>query len=201
MATESRPKRRSLRFWRWFRTLPILAMVVTLVICVGSSIAPSALLRRLLFPVRHAELIEGSCARHGVDERLVCAVIKCESNWDDDAVSSAGAQGLMQVMPDTARTLASWGLVDSSVFDPEDLMDPATNIEYGTAFLAFLSSQLTSTEEVIAAYNAGLGSVQEWIASGDDIVDAIQFAETRIYLERVMLAYEGYRRCYPEGIC
>ena len=176
-------------------------MVVTLVICVGSSIAPSALLRRLLFPVRHAELIEGSCARHGVDERLVCAVIKCESNWDDDAVSSAGAQGLMQVMPDTARTLASWGLVDSSVFDPEDLMDPATNIEYGTAFLAFLSSQLTSTEEVIAAYNAGLGSVQEWIASGDDIVDAIQFAETRIYLERVMLAYEGYRRCYPEGIC
>ena len=200
MARERRPSQRQLGFWRWFRTLPILAMVITLVICAGASFAPASVLRNLVFPVRHAESIEASCSRYGVDPCLVCAVIRCESNWDDEAQSSAGAVGLMQVMPDTARTLASWGLVDASVYDPENLTDPATNIEYGTAFLAYLSSQLSSTEEVIAAYNAGLGAGQEWTASGEDIADSIEFAETRIYLERVLLAYEGYQRCYPEGI-
>ena len=200
VANDARAQRRRLGFWRWFRTLPILAVGLTLAVCLAVSVAPARLIRTVFFPVHHAEEIETSCSRHGVDPRLVCAVISCESGWDDDAVSSVGAMGLMQVMPETASTLASWGLVDAYAYPPENLSDPVTNIEYGTAFLAYLSSQLSSTEEVVAAYNAGLGSVQQWIASGDDIVDAIEYAETRIYLERVMLAYEGYQRCYPDGI-
>ena len=200
MANDARDTRRRRRFWRWFRTLPILAVILTFGLCVATTFAPTNLLRTFVFPVRHTEEIQASCDRHGVNPRLVCAVISCESGWDDGAMSSAGAMGLMQVMPETAETLASWGLVDASVYDPNNLMDPAVNIEYGTAFLAFLTSQLSSTEEVVAAYNAGLGSVQEWTTSGEDFVDAIEYAETRIYLERVMLAYEGYERCYPDGI-
>ena len=106
----------------------------------------------------------------------------------------------MQVMPDTASHLAEMGLVDAGSYSPTDLTDPLVNIEYGCAYLAYLHESLSSTEEVVAAYNAGLGAVQGWLADGGSIPEDIEYAETRAYVERVMNAYEGYRESYPDGI-
>jgi soluble lytic murein transglycosylase len=193
--------RRSLRFWRWFRALPILAMLVLALVSIGLELAPSQLLRSVLYPVRHADLITASAERHGLDPALVCAVIKTESNWDDDASSSAGAQGLMQLMPSTAREVARLGLVNSSAYDPDDLTDPATNIEYGCAYLEYLQDNVSTLDEQVAAYNAGLSKVEEWKAySTSDLADAISYPETKIYLERVKRAYSEYQTLYPEGI-
>ena len=140
------------------------------------------------------------CERHGVDPLLACAVIECESGWDEGAVSPVGAVGLMQVMPDTARSLVALGLVDDGAYDPDDLADPATNIEYGCAYLGYLQKHLSGLEEVIAAYNAGIGAVQGWISEGGTIPEDVEYAETRAYLDRVLVAYDAYQDSYPSGI-
>lgn len=191
---------RPVRLWRWFRVLPVAALVLTLAVCGALAAFSTTLLRPVFYPVEHAEAIVAASERHGVDPALTCAVIKCESSWDAEALSSAGAVGLMQLMPQTARDLAEMGLVDPGAYDPADLTNAETNIEYGCAYLGYLQGQLSSLDEIVAAYNAGLGSVQGWILSGGSIPDGIEYAETRAYLERVRLAYEGYQRSYPAGL-
>lgn len=192
--------RRRLRFWRWFRTIPILLMVLAALLSVGLSVLPGATLRHWLYPVHYADAVTRSASVHGVDPYLVAAVIKSESNWVSTARSGAGAQGLMQIMPDTARELASEGYVDSSVYDPDDLADPVTNIEYGTAYLSYLLDTTGSVDEAVAAYNAGPGAASQWKGAGGDFADAIEYPETRLYLERVLEANDQYRSLYPDGL-
>lgn len=194
---------RNARFWRWYRAVPMTLMAAMLVLSLTVDFLPTNLVRSLFFPVTYAERIDDASARHGVDAHLVAAVIRCESGWNETAQSGAGAVGLMQLMPDTARSIAEMGLVDTNQFDPNTLTDPATNIEYGTAYLSYLDSQLETTDEVIAAYNAGLGSVQQWQAravAGGSFADAIAYPETRHYLDGVNEALRQYTKYYPDGM-
>ncbi len=186
------------RFLRWYRLIPMMLLVVAFVACRLLSAGPSEL-GRVLYPVSYAAEIESAAERHSVDPLLVCAVIKCESGWDSQAVSSAGAVGLMQVMPSTAEAVADSGVVDAGTYDPADLTDPVTNIEYGTAYLGMLQNHLATTEQVVVAYNAGPTVVQEWLETGE-VPDSISYPETRAYLDRVSAAYEGYKLCYPSGL-
>ena len=188
---------RKLGFFRWFRTLPLLAVALTGLLCLGISFAPHYLLRRFVFPVSHrAEIVE-SASRHGIDTRLVCAVISCESGWKENAQSGVGAIGLMQVMPTTAETLANFGYVDPYYYDMNNLADPAANIEYGCACLNYLDDNLESQDQVIAAYNAGLGSLQSWmIDGGGSVSEVIAYPETKIYLIRVTETYKAYQQLY-----
>lgn len=188
------------RFFRWQRCVPIVVLAMTLAFAGGLAAAPLGLVRSLVYPVEHVDVIESASARYGVDPDLVCAVIKCESGWDEGAVSHAGAVGLMQVMPSTAESLNGLGIVDAAAYDPARLSDPEVNIEYGCAYLGYLQTHLSSLDEVIAAYNAGIGAVQGWIADGASIPEGIEYAETRAYLDRVRGAYEGYQSSYPDGL-
>lgn len=175
----------------------ILIAIVAAVLIAVPSVMPH-ISNAFLYPISHESAIEASCERHGVDPYLVCAVIACESGWDEHAISDAGAEGLMQVMPETAQTMVSFGLVDPGRFPVDDLATPATNIEYGCAYLGYLSGEFETAEQVIAAYNAGMMPVRLWVAEGGDFVDAIEYRETRVYVARVLVAYEGYRASYPE---
>ena len=74
----------------------------------------------------------------------------------------------MQVLPETASELASWGSVDSALYPPDRLTDPAVNIEYGTAYLRYLVEHYHEMEPAIAAYNAGMGNVDKAIAKAGD---------------------------------
>lgn len=188
------------RFFRWYRTIPLLAMALVAALSLGLVRAPSSIVRGWMYPINHREAILESSSRHGVDPLLACAIIKCESNWNDNAVSDAGAVGLMQLMPATSAEIAGFGLVDSSVYDPANLTDPRTNIEYGCAYLGQLQEYLGSTDEVIAAYNAGPGSVDEWLSGGGDIADVIGFPETALYLASVKRSYGQYQTYYDETL-
>jgi soluble lytic murein transglycosylase len=188
------------RFFRWYRTIPIMLMLAMCLLTAGVSLAPAGIVRSILFPVHHAEAIKSASQRYGVDEYLICAVIKRESNWDANAVSSVGAVGLMQLMPSTSREIERLGLIDGDSYDPDNLTDPVTNIEYGTAYLSYLQGHLNSRNEVVAAYNAGLGSVSQWLLNGSDITSHIEYAETASYLVRVNDAYDRYAQLYPQGI-
>lgn len=175
-------------------------LVLTFVVSATLAATPTTLVAQLFFPVEYPDYIQESAERHGVDPLLAAAVAKCESGWDAQALSDAGAVGVMQVMPGTAQTLAAQGEVDASVYDPQALADPQTNIEYGCAYLGVLQDELASEDEVICAYNAGLGAVQGWLDAGGSVPENVEFAETRFYLEKVKAAYAGFKQCYPEGL-
>ncbi len=193
---------RNARFFRWYRIVPITIMALMLALAIGVDYMPLDMVRSLFFPVSYAERIDDAAERYGVDEHLIAAIIRCESGWNDTAQSSAGAVGLMQIMPDTAKGLTDNALVDTNRFDPNNLTDPATNIEYGTALLSHLQSQLDTTDEVIVAYNAGLGTVLQWRedSNGGDFRDTIAYPETLHYLDRVNEALRQYSKYYPNGL-
>lgn len=119
--------------------------------------------------------IQTAATEHGVDPLLIKAIIKAESNFDPTAVSPKGAQGLMQLMPATAR--------DLQVADP---FDPQDNITGGTKYLrSLLDSYGWNLEMSIAAYNAGPGRVKGRIPN---------ILETRIYIAKVLDNYQAYRK-------
>ena len=118
--------------------------------------------------------IQTAATEHGVDPLLIKAIIKAESNFDPAAVSPKGAQGLMQLMPATAR--------DLQVADP---LDPLENILGGTRYLRYLlDSYNWDVALSLAAYNAGPGNVKNTIP---------KIPETRIYITKVLDNYHSYR--------
>jgi soluble lytic murein transglycosylase len=191
---------RRLKFWRWFRAWPIVIMILLGIAAFLLNTSLGTYAMRLFYPVKYAETIAQAAEKYGVDQYLVAAIAKTESGWKADAVSSVGAQGLMQIMPDTADFLVDTGYVDESVWPPSNLLDAATNIQYGCAYVSYLEKTTGSTEETIAAYNAGPGVAAQWAASPQAFTDAISYPETRLYVARVTNALSEYRTLYPGGL-
>lgn len=155
--------------------------------------------QRQYYPIRYQSQIADSATRHRISPYLVAAVINAESGWRASRRSSAGAIGLMQVMPQTARDLVRSGLVDGRKFPPSDLASPTVNIEYGTAYLRFLVNRYHEVETALAAYNAGLRHADEWKKKGGDIRAAIAFPETKSYVLRVVRNRDRYEYLYPSS--
>ena len=182
--------------FKWYRVIPMFLILILGLISFGFTYAPSFLLTPL-YPLHYVEEISDSSTRHSVDPFLVTAVISCESGWDEDAQSALGAQGLMQLMPDTVKDIQDMGLVDSKKYPAENFEDPAVNIEYGCAYLRYLLNYFSgNTDRAIAAYNAGLGNVDEWIDDGGVLHNAITYPETQAYLIRVNNAHIRYQELY-----
>jgi len=123
-----------------------------------------------------AQMVADAARANNIDPLLVHSVIQVESNYNPNAVSSAGAQGLMQLMPGTARDL---GVTDS--------FDPRQNIEAGVKYLKYLKDQYQDDKLALAAYNAGPGSVQKYKA-------VPPYPETRDYVKRVGERYVEARK-------
>lgn len=116
---------------------------------------------RILVPKPYIDLVIRTAKRHGLDPRLIAAVITVESDWDTDAVGSWGEKGLMQILPSTAKFLARGAKLESY-----DLHDPATNLELGSFYLAHLLRQYGTLAKALSAYNGGPGAVANWQRNG-----------------------------------
>ena len=186
------------RFFRWYRALPLAAVLIFGLIAGVYTYAPAVVFSGL-YPIDYEEYVSRSSSSHNLDPYLVCAVIKAESDWDPSAESSQGAQGLMQLMPETAQDMIAKGLVDGSEYSAQHLDDPATNIEFGCAYLSYLLTYFNgSTDRAIAAYNAGMGNVNGWARENTVLHNAITFPETQAYLVRVNNAWDRYKTLYPD---
>lgn len=160
--------------------------------------------RELALPLRHDDIIRQQASDKGLDPTLIAAVIYQESRFRPRE-SSAGAQGLMQILPSTAKYIAHKS--GGTQFETGDLATPQINIAYGSWYLKYLLQAYDGDElTALAAYNAGEGRVNEWLAeSGKDggkiqDPDEIPFAETREYVRSVLEARQRYRVEYAREL-
>lgn len=145
----------------------------------------------LAYPKAYEAEVEEAARRFGVDRLLVWAVMRQESAFDAGAVSSAGAMGLMQLMPATAK-----GEAEKNDIGGADFWFPKTNILLGTAHLARHLKTFGSVEKALAAYNAGGGSVAKWNGKPENLeewVEGIPYPETNDYVRKVMGNYAVYK--------
>ena len=157
-----------------------------------------------LYPVKYEYYVEKYAEEFDVDTCLVYGVIRTESGFNPDAVSPAGAIGLMQLMPDTFTWLQNYrtGFEPEELLDSSELYKPSVNIEYGTYLLRYLLERYDGDESLaIIAYNAGYGNVDKWLADGTIpksgvTSDNVPFSETANYLDRVTESMNRYHDLY-----
>jgi soluble lytic murein transglycosylase len=149
-----------------------------------------------LYPLAYKDIVEGVSAKHSIDPFLVYSIVREESRFDSAARSSAGAIGLMQVMPRTASALDC--KLKLGIKDSHDLVDVKKNLEVGIYYLSRLIKEFGAYPYAIAAYNAGDEIVKKWIQKGnyksaDVFIEDIPYAETRQYVKRVMTTFFKYK--------
>lgn len=153
---------------------------------------------KTLYPIRYNKFVEAYTEEYNLEKSFVYAVIKCESNFDSEAVSSVDAKGLMQIMPETfswLKTKTGENLEEKMLFDPE------TSIKYGCLLYEILIKEFGDKETAVAAYHAGFGNVSKWLKdekySSDGVhLDDIPFPSTKAYVQKVIKAENIYKKLY-----
>jgi soluble lytic murein transglycosylase len=154
---------------------------------------PDAYLRAR-YPLHYEQIIRTHARNYDLDPALLAAVIYTESRFRADARSAAGAIGLMQLLPATARGIAVRTSGDRFVV--ADLLDPELNIRYGAWYLRSLVRRYGKLRTALAAYHAGPGNIDRWQARHV----GVQFPETRAYVANVLANRERYADAYPDDL-
>lgn len=152
-----------------------------------------------LYPLNYREEILRASQDYDLEPEFICAVIHTESGFKSDAESAAGAQGLMQIMPETFLWLC--GLKDET-HSPQDVFDPSINIDYGCYYLRRLTDAYGDCYTACAAYNAG-GVVEQWLQNPQYSTDgvtlySIPYGETSQYVDKIRHAEQMYQKLYFE---
>lgn len=171
----------------------ICCIAAALAIAAAVVMVRSIIERQSALPRKYEEEVLAASERYGLDPNLVFAVIYTESSFRKDAVSAAGAKGLMQIMKTTGEWV-KWR--QGGEYDEERIFEPEYNIDIGCFLLAYLykhyGGNLTYTA---AAYNAGAGAVDGWIGDPSMFSEGvlqIPYGETKYYVHKVLYAYEKY---------
>ena len=151
-----------------------------------------------VYPRQYVNLVEENAKSFKIDESLLYALIKTESGFDKNAVSSVGAKGLTQITPDTFSWLQT---KTGEEYEEDALFEPEISIYYGAYFLDMLLEEFGNTETALAAYHAGRGKVNEWLSdpriSPDGVVlENIPYEDTAGYVKRVVRNYKKYKEIY-----
>ena len=176
----------------------LLALAVALAVVGAAALAvwdrQPDFVQRIRYPLRYESIVRGHARNYDLDPALLAAVIYTESRFDPEARSSAGAIGLMQLLPDTARGIAL--RTGGAKFVVEDLYVPELNVRYGAWYLRNLLNRYGDERTALAAYHAGQGNVDRWRAEGVDI----QFPETRSYVTKVERVKSVYASTYAKQL-
>ncbi|MFM1582183.1 lytic transglycosylase domain-containing protein [Helcococcus bovis] len=146
----------------------------------------------------YMKYIEKYSEEYKIDKKLITAVVKVESSFNEKAHSHADAKGLMQLLPETGEWIAKRLGED---FKEENLLNPEINIKYGTYYLKYLFNLFKNVDYAIMAYNGGLNNVQKWIDTGilngnKENYEKIPIAETRHYIYKVKKQYNLNKKIY-----
>ena len=172
----------------------ILVIIIAIAFVIINSTNIQKLIQKNTYPKKYSYEVEKYAKEYNVDQYLIYAVIKAESNFKEKAVSRKNAMGLMQLMQDTAREIANMIGIE---INEELLLEPDTNINLGTKYLSILLGKYGNVEVAVSAYNAGSGNVDNWItegiiqADGSDI-ENVPFKETNNYVRKILRNYKIY---------
>ena len=164
--------------------MPILLLIIVVPIFLLSL--------RNLYPIKYKDLIVEYSVKYNLEPELVSSLIGAESGFDKDAVSNAGAVGLMQVLPSTAVEISNKLGVEYY-----DLHSPRDNIEFGCYYLKYLLDYYKGDVVYsLCAYNAGINNVKYWDFNGD--VDKIPIKQTKNYVKKILRSYWMYGNIYKQ---
>ncbi|MDU5228995.1 MAG: lytic transglycosylase domain-containing protein [Anaerococcus sp.] len=152
--------------------------------------------------INYQDQITETSENFNIDPLLTASIVKVESDFDNDAQSHQGAQGLMQLLDETARHSAE---VIGMDYYPEKLNDIDYNLNLGVGYYNYLIKYYNNQKLALAAYNGGVGNVDKWIKDGvldknNPDISKIPFDETRQYVTKVETTYDVYKTFYKDGL-
>ncbi len=179
----------------------LICVIVILIMTVFLGVFKDKILK-IIYPKTYKEIVSVYAERYQVDENLIFAVIKAESNFKQDAFSHRNAIGLMQIMENTAKDVAkkySIQIDESNTI--EEIANVQNNINIGTKYLQVLIEKYKNKELALAAYNAGTGTVDTWIEKGiikndGSDIENIPYKETNNYVRKILRNYKVYEELY-----
>jgi len=185
---------------RKLRNILIVFLVVVILIATTKAAGLDIFIMKKMYPKTYSEYVFKYADEYGVDPLLVFAVIKAESNFKDSVVSNRNAKGVMQLMDKTAEEVAGNIMVEQG-FRAEMLFDEETNIKIGTKYLSELMEKYQNYYVAVAAYNAGIGTVDKWIQTGiikpdGSDIENIPYKETNNYVRKIIRDYGIYTDLY-----
>lgn len=178
--------------------LIIILLIFILIVPVG---LPEKVMK-ILYPIKYENFVESYSEKYQVNKYLIFALIKAESNFNEQAVSSKEAKGLMQIMDSTAKDICK--KLDITISQEEiskKLLQPQFNINLGTKYISTLIAKYDSIELALAAYNAGSGNVDSWIKDGTlnsdgSNIENVPYKETNNYVRKILRDYKIYKDLY-----
>ena len=178
---------------RFFTIITVILLVIVIIY------GYNPLMKNILYPTHHKNIVEKFAAEYNVDEMLVFSVIKTESGFNERAQSAKDAKGLMQITDETAR----WAFEQIGIDKNSDIFEPEINIQVGTWYLSkLINDNNGDLVTALASYNAGSGNVQKWKdACGKKTIDItdIEFKETENYVNKTLKYYDVYKKLYTTG--
>ena len=181
------------------KLLITIALIIAIVTIILRFALPQIEMRR--YPVAFSEEVTRAAKEFDLPEELIYAVILTESSFNPNAISHANAKGLMQLTDDSNEWTA---LILRENPENERIFEPEMNIRRGCCLLSYLIKEFGNVETALAAYNAGIGRVRNWLRmeeySKDGIVlDKIPISETQNYVEKVIKSRDKYQELYFSG--
>ena len=150
-----------------------------------------------LYPMKYSDEIKQYAASFDVKPEIIASIINVESSYRPNVISSKGAVGLMQLMPETAKWVTE--RLDEK-FDVDDLKIASKNIKFGSFYVSYLLDYFNDLDLAICAYNAGMGNVKKWISNPeiykDGVLKKVPFNETRKYKNQVLNNINYYKNKY-----
>jgi soluble lytic murein transglycosylase len=181
----------------WRRRAILAAIIGAGIAILLSRVDVERAIQEITLPLQHEDIIRQQAAEKHLDPALIAAVIYAESRFREQE-SSAGAIGLMQITPKTAKDIERRS--GGTTFVTSDLADPQINISYGSYYLRELLNRYNGNEiAALAAYNAGITNADRW--GGPNLtLDAIGYPETRAYVEEVLEKRDEYASKYKSEL-
>ncbi|MFZ2539458.1 MAG: lytic transglycosylase domain-containing protein [Oscillospiraceae bacterium] len=182
------------------KKLGVLLLLIILIIAAIFGIKYSAdKLYKTAYPKKYSQSIEKYAKEFNIDEDILYAIIKTESDFNPDVTSNVGARGLTQIMNDTFDWIKTKLDDSDTVYD--DMYESEDNIRYGAFLISYLYHEFDSYETAVAAYHAGRTATGKWLknkeySSNGVTLDTIPVNDTRHYVNKVMKSFNMYKKLY-----
>ncbi len=185
-----------------YKIIAVIAILVIVVIIIAKVFNIEQIILQNIYPKKYEEYVEKYAEENNIDPLLIFSIIKAESNFKENAESSSGAVGLMQLMEETAKEIAE--SMDEPISEKEDLKEAETNIKIGIKYYSILQKNYDGNMLLaLTAYNAGMGNVNTWIKNGiiksdGSDIENIPYKETNMYVRKIIRNYKMYNKIYTK---